>query len=299
MLAMAMIISSCVYIDVDTSSGYEPAIAHEEADDLKGASSKELVVEAENTVRDVVFRASLIRQVAEKSREAVVSVYAQTQTPYRIHLLPIPVIGSGLPVRVPGTGLGSGFFIHPSGYILTNNHVIQRAKEVKVLLHDGKDYEVIIVARDPIYDLALLKVVDAKREFPVLPMGDSKQIDSGDMVIAVGNPIGLGHTVTSGIISHTGRNLAGTPEQKGRQIRFIQTDAAINPGSSGGPLITLTGGAWIGVNSAGAVSSEGIGFAVPSYQIKEFLDMIRTGKWPEQNQDDTSQKEQKNKNSGE
>ena len=244
---------------MDTSRGYEPAISHKEADDLKGVSSEDLVVEAEKTLLDVVFRTSLIRQVAEKSREAVVSVYAQTQTPYRIHLLPIPVIGAGLPVRVPGTGLGSGFFIHPSGYILTNNHVIERAKEVKVLLQDGKDYEVIIVARDPIYDLALLKVVDADREFPVLPMGDSKQIDSGDMVIAVGNPIGLGHTVTSGIISHTGRNLAGTPEQKGRQIRFIQTDAAINPGSSGGPLITLTG-AWIGVNSAGAVASEGIGF---------------------------------------
>jgi len=283
---------------VDTSRGYEPAISHEEADVLKGVASGDLVVEAEHTLLDVVFRTGIMREVAEKSREAVVSVYAQTQTPYRIHLLPIPVIGPGLPVRVPGTGLGSGFFIHPSGYILTNNHVVQRAKEIKVLLQDGKDYEVIIVARDPIYDLALLKIVNADREFPVLPMGDSKQIDSGDMVIAVGNPIGLGHTVTSGIISHTGRNLAGTPEQKGRQIRFIQTDAAINPGSSGGPLITLAG-AWIGVNSAGAAASQGIGFAVPSYQVREFLDMIRTGEWPEHRPDDASETEQESKTNGE
>ncbi|MBW1892838.1 MAG: trypsin-like peptidase domain-containing protein [Deltaproteobacteria bacterium] len=286
-LAIIITTSGCVYIDVDTGSGNELPLFHEEASDLSGVPAEDLVIETENTLPDVVFRTSLIREVAEKSRKAVVSVYAQTKAPYRIHLLPIPVIGTGTLVRVPGTGLGSGFFIHPSGYILTNNHVIKRAQEVKVLTHDGADHKVIIVARDPIYDLALLKVVGgADHEFPVLPMGDSKQVDSGDMVIAVGNPIGLGHTVTSGIISHTGRNLSGTPEQKGRQIRFIQTDAAINPGSSGGPLITLSG-AWIGINSAGAVSSEGIGFAAPSYQVKEFLDMIRTGEWPKQKQNDT------------
>jgi S1-C subfamily serine protease len=294
-LAIIITASGCVYIDVDTGPGNELPLFHEEASDLRGVPAKDLVIEAENILPDIVFRTSLIRKVAEKSRIAVVSVYAQTKTPYRVYLLPIPVIGTGLPVRVPGTGLGSGFFIHPSGYILTNNHVIQHAQKVKVLTHDEKDYEVIIVARDPIYDLALLKVVEADHEFPVLPMGDSSKVDSGDMVIAVGNPIGLGHTVTSGIISHTGRKLSGTPEQKGRRIRFIQTDAAINPGSSGGPLITLSG-AWIGVNSAVAISSEGIGFAVPSLQAKEFLDMIRTGEWPEQNQNDTPPKDLKDQN---
>ena len=220
----------------------------------------------------------LIRQVAEKSRQAVVSVYAQTKTPYRITLFPIPLPGMGVPVRVPGVGLGSGFFIHPSGYLLTNDHVVRRAEKVNVLTQDGTDFDVIIVARDPVYDLALLKVIESDQEFHVLPMGDSKEIDSGDMVIAVGNPLGLGHTVTSGIISHTGRNLSGKPEKGKRQIRFIQSDAAINPGSSGGPLITLTG-AWIGVNTAGASSGQGIGFAVPSEQVREFLDMIRTGEW--------------------
>ncbi len=217
---------------------------HPSVKKLEGVPAKDLVVEADKTVADIVFRTNLIREVAEKSRPAVVSVYAQTKTPYRIHLLPIPIIGPGFPVRLPGVGLGSGFFIHPSGYLLTNDHVIQRAEKVKVLMQDGVDHEVIVVARDPKYDLALLKVVDSDQKFPVLSMGNSKEVDSGNMVIAVGNPLGLGHTVTSGIISHTGRHLSKMSEKEGRQISFIQTDAAINPGSSGGPLITLTG-AWI------------------------------------------------------
>jgi serine protease Do len=99
----------------------------------------------------------------------------------------------------------------------------------------------------------------------------------GDLVIAVGNPLGLGHTVTSGIISQTGRNLSGVLDEEARQIRFIQTDTAINPGSSGGPLITLTC-AWVGVNTAGATEAQGIGFAVPSSQVREFLDQVRAGK---------------------
>jgi len=270
-------LSGCVYLEVQTP-GSEQALFHPSASDLKGAQADAVVVEAKETLNQKPMHTQLIRQVAEKSRQAVVSVYAQTKTPYRITLLPIPLPGMGVPVRVPGVGLGSGFFIHPSGYLLTNDHVVRRAEKVNVLTEDGTDFDVIIVARDPVYDLALLKVVESDQEFPVLPMGNSEEVDSGDMVIAVGNPLGLGHTVTSGIISHTGRNLSGKPEKEKRQIRFIQSDAAINPGSSGGPLITLTG-AWIGVNTAGATSGQGIGFAVPSEQVREFLDMIRTGEW--------------------
>jgi serine protease DegS len=108
-------------------------------------------------------------------------------------------------------------------------------------------------------------------------MGDSDAIAVGDMTIAVGNPLGLGHTVTFGIVSQTGRNLSGVSDEEGRPIQFIQTDTAINPGSSGGPLITLTG-AWVGVNTAGAIGAEGIGFAVPSAQVLEFLDEVLAGK---------------------
>jgi len=108
-------------------------------------------------------------------------------------------------------------------------------------------------------------------------MGDSDAVSAGDMVIAVGNPLGLGHTVTAGIISQTYRNMAGESGEDGRHVDFIQTDTAINPGASGGPLITLTG-AWIGVNTAGATRAQGIGFAVPSNQAHEFLNAIRAGR---------------------
>ncbi|MBA4369781.1 MAG: hypothetical protein C0403_19310 [Desulfobacterium sp.] len=285
---MAVLLSGCVHIDLDTGARGGPKMFHSSASELKGVSAEALLVEADQTVADMVFRTNLIREVAERSRPAVVSVYAQTKTPYRIHLLPIPFLGPGFGVQLPGIGLGSGFFIHPSGYLLTNNHVIERAEKVKVKTQDDVDHEVIIVARDPEYDIALLKVVGEEKKFPVLPMGNSDEVDSGNMVIAVGNPLGLGHTVTSGIISHTGRHLSRITEKEGRQINFIQTDAAINPGSSGGPLITLTG-AWVGMNTATATSGEGIGFAVPSSQVREFLDMIRNGSWEPKSGEDRSQ----------
>jgi S1-C subfamily serine protease len=221
--------------------------------------------------------ARLVRQVAEDSRDAVVSIFVKTKTPYRLRLLPFSPF-KGIRMTVPGIGLGSGFFIHPSGYIMTNNHVVEDAEQIRVLTSDGVDYGVTVVARDPAYDLALLKA-EAPRgyRFGALAMGDSEAVEAGDMVIAVGNPLGLGHTVTAGIISQTYRNITGTQMQDERHIDFIQTDTAINPGSSGGPLITLTG-AWVGVNTAGIVQAQGIGFAVPSGQVREFLDEIRAGK---------------------
>jgi S1-C subfamily serine protease len=279
LFALLVVLSGCVHIDVDTGARGGPELFDPSARELVGMTSEELLTEAEKTVENIPLHTNLIREVAEKSRPAVVSVYAQTKTPYRIHLLPIPFIGPGFRVRLPGVGLGSGFFIHSSGYLLTNNHVIERAEKVKVKTQDDVDHEVIVVARDPEYDIALLKIAgEGEAEFPVLPMGNSDEVDSGNMVIAVGNPLGLGHTVTSGIISHTGRHLSRITEKEGRQINFIQTDAAINPGSSGGPLITLTG-AWVGVNTATAAAGQGIGFAVPSSQVREFLDMIRSGTW--------------------
>jgi len=254
-----------------------PVLLRPAARDLRGVRSGDLVVETKDTVANVTLHTQLIRQVAEKAKEAVVSIYVKTKTPARVRLLPIRIPGLGIPVRLPGMGLGSGFFIHPSGYMLTNNHVIQDAEEIRVLTSDGADFGVIVVARDPVFDLALLKIQGSAREFAVLPMGDSEAVGVGDLVIAVGNPLGLGHTVTSGIISQTGRNLSGVLDEEARQIRFIQTDTAINPGSSGGPLTTLTC-AWIGVNTAGAVEAQGIGFAVPSSQVREFLDKVRAGK---------------------
>jgi serine protease Do len=254
-----------------------PVLLRPEARGLGGVRQEHLVVEATETVADMPLHTELIRQVAQKSKQAVVSVYVKTETPVRVKLLPFSPF-KGLKMRVPGIGLGSGFFIHPSGYILTNNHVIEHADQIRVLMRDGTDYAVMVLARDPAYDLALMKIKDAKHdEFPVLAMGDSNEVVVGDLVIGVGNPLGLGHTVTSGIISQTGRNLSGVLAAKGRHVEFIQTDTAINPGSSGGPLVTLTG-AWVGINTAGIVEAQNIGFAVPSTQVREFLDQVRAGK---------------------
>ncbi len=254
-----------------------PIFLRPAAQDLRGVRREDIVIETKNTITNTTLNTMMIREVAQKSGQAVVSIYVKTQTPMRVSLLPIPIFGPGIPVQLPGTGLGSGFFIHPSGYILSNNHVIKDAEQIRVITQDGDDFGVIVLARDPVFDLALLKIKDRERQFPILPMGDSESVGVGDIVIAVGNPLGLGHTVTWGIISQTGRNLTGVSDEEARQIRFIQTDAAINPGSSGGPLITLTG-AWIGVNTAGITEAQGIGFAVPSNQVKEFLDNIREGR---------------------
>ena len=254
-----------------------PVMLTPAAGKLAGAAPQDLVVETSNTIVDQPISTRIVRQVAESSKDAVVSIYVKTKMPYRLSLLPFALFG-GIPMQVPGIGLGSGFFIHPAGYILTNNHVIEHAETIRILTSDDADYEVVVIARDPAYDLALLKVVDApNRQFTALAMGDSNIIGSGDMVIAVGNQLGLGHTVTAGIISQTDRNLTGIPTEGTRHVRFIQTDTAINLGSSGGPLITLTG-AWIGVNTAGVAQAQGINFAVPSSQVKEFLDKVRLGR---------------------
>lgn len=278
-LVQLMILGSgCVSPEHKGFQANEQVVFHPAARELLGVSSQEIIVRAESTIGDSAVTTALIRKVAEEARDAVVSIYVRSNTPYRLKLLPFSPFG-GIPVEVPGFGLGSGFFIHPTGYIMTNNHVVEDAEQIKILTSSGEDYDVVVVARDPVYDLALLKVSGSSQtRFKVLPMGDSDVIDSGDMVIAVGNPLGLGHTVTFGIISQTYRNIMGDPDENGRHVDFIQTDTAINPGSSGGPLITLKG-AWVGVNTATIQTAQGLGFAVPSNQVYEFLDTVRAGSY--------------------
>ncbi|MHC4647215.1 MAG: S1C family serine protease [Planctomycetota bacterium] len=278
LVLVAVVCAGCV--SPEEQQGFRadaPTFLRPAARKLSGARLEDVAIESQRTAADVPLTTGLVRQVAEKSRDAVVSIYVKTKTAYRLRLLPFSPFG-GIRMSVPGIGLGSGFFIHPSGYLLTNNHVIEDAEQIRILTSDGIDYAVTVVARDPAYDLALLKAEAARGyEFRALAMGDSDDIEAGDMVIAVGNPLGLGQTVTAGIISQTYRNITGTRTQDERHIDFIQTDTAINPGSSGGPLITLTG-AWVGVNTAGIVQAQNIGFAVPSGQARKFLDEVRTGK---------------------
>ena len=165
--------------------------------------------------------------------------------------------------------LGSGVFIDPQGYLLTNNHVISEADEIVVVLKDGQEIKAEIVGRDKKTDLALLKV-KVKQELTFLPLGNSDEMRVGDWVLAVGNPFGLENTVTAGIISAKGRIIGAGPYDD-----FIQTDASINPGNSGGPLINLKGEV-VGINTAIVAQGQGIGFAIPVNLAREVMTQLRT-----------------------
>jgi serine protease DegS len=158
------------------------------------------------------------------------------------------------------TSLGSGVIVTPDGYMLTNHHVIEGADEIKVVLADGQSVSVSVVGSDADSDVAVLKI-DSKDKLPAIPFGQSSQQEVGDVVLAIGNPFGVGQTVTQGIISATGRSHLGISAFE----NFIQTDAAINPGNSGGALINANGDL-IGINTAifsQTGGSLGIGFAIP------------------------------------
>lgn len=167
--------------------------------------------------------------------------------------------------------LGSGFIINEDGYVLTNNHVVAEASEIRVKLNSGKEYEVEVVGRDEKYDLALLKV--QAESLPIMKLGNSDTLKVGDWVVAIGNPFGLSHTVTAGIVSAKDRVIGAGPFDD-----FIQTDASINPGNSGGPLFT-TEGLVVGINTAIHSGGQGIGFAVPVNMAKKFIrDVLTQGR---------------------
>jgi serine protease Do len=172
-----------------------------------------------------------------------------------------------MPQEQARQSLGSGFIISSSGEIVTNNHVVADAQTVKVKLSDGRTFDAKVLGTDPMTDLALIKI-DAGEALPAIKFGDSSKIRVGDEAIAVGNPFGLGGTVTSGIISATSRDINSGPYDN-----FIQTDAAINRGNSGGPLFDAQGEV-IGVNTAifsPDGGSVGIGFAVPSNMVEKVV----------------------------
>ncbi|MEO3427301.1 DegQ family serine endoprotease [Pelagibius sp. CAU 1746] len=179
----------------------------------------------------------------------------------------------GQPQAAPrhATALGSGFIVDPAGYVVTNNHVVDHASEVTIRLTDESVYPAKVIGVDPQTDLALLKI-DAGKPLPALTLGDSDQAEVGDWVMAVGNPFGLGGTVTAGIISARGRNI-----QAGPYDDFLQIDASINRGNSGGPLFDLDGNV-VGVNTAiysPNGGSVGIGFAIPSNMVKSVVAQLR------------------------
>jgi len=165
--------------------------------------------------------------------------------------------------------LGSGFIINEDGYIVTNNHVVQGADKIKVILKDGREFDAEIKGRDPNTDLALVKI-DSDKDLPTIELGDSDLLKVGEWVLAIGNPFGLGHTVTAGIISAKGRVIGSGPYDD-----FIQTDASINPGNSGGPLISMEGKV-VGINTAIIAGGHGIGFAIPVNLAKGIIKQLKT-----------------------
>jgi serine protease Do len=176
--------------------------------------------------------------------------------------------------RTPRQGLGSGVIVTKDGYILTNNHVVDEAEEVRVTTSDGREHIATVIGKDPKTDVAVLKI-DAENLAP-LPVGDSDQIQVGDLVLAVGNPFGVGQTVTMGMVSATGRAHMGMEYED-----FIQTDAAINPGNSGGALVDADG-RLVGINTAilsRTGGNQGIGFAIPSNLARIVLTgLVENGK---------------------
>jgi serine protease DegQ len=176
----------------------------------------------------------------------------------------------GDPGAQPQAGLGSGVLVSPDGYILTNNHVVESADEIEVVLNDSRRAQAKVIGTDPDTDLAILKI--SLDRLPVLALGNSDALQVGDQVLAIGNPFGVGQTVTSGIVSALGRNQLGINTFE----NFIQTDAAINPGNSGGALVDVNGNL-MGINTAiysRSGGSMGIGFAIPVSTAKLVLEGI-------------------------
>lgn len=208
---------------------------------------------------------------------AVVNVYASQQVRARSPFMGDPFFeqffNRQMPPRVQSS-LGSGVMVDASGYVVTNNHVIRDADEVRVALPDGREFQSEILLRDESLDLAVLKI-EGSENFASIALGDSDALEVGDLVLAIGNPFGVGQTTTSGIVSALARTHIGISDFG----FFIQTDAAINPGNSGGALINM-GGEVVGINTAifsQTGGSIGIGFAIPSNMVRAVVDAARTG----------------------
>jgi Do/DeqQ family serine protease len=171
--------------------------------------------------------------------------------------------------------LGSGVIIEASGLVVTNNHVIDGADQVKILLDDKREFDVEVILKDPRTDLAVMRVKDSKERFPTLDFSNSDELQVGDVVLAVGNPFGVGQTVTHGIVSALARTQVGITDYQ----FFIQTDAAINPGNSGGALVDMTG-KLVGINTAifsRSGGSQGVGFAIPANMVQVVVASARSG----------------------
>ena len=219
--------------------------------------------------------------VVQKVTPSVVNVYAARVVENRNPFMEDPFFrrffgggGGGMPQQVQRS-LGSGVIVDAGGLVMTNNHVIEGATEVKIALADKREFEAEIVLKDSRTDLAVLRVKDGREKFAAIDIGNSDELQVGDVVLAIGNPFGVGQTVTHGIVSALARTQVGITDYQ----FFIQTDAAINPGNSGGALVDLAG-RLIGVNTAifsRSGGSQGIGFAIPVNMVKVVVASAKGG----------------------
>jgi len=218
--------------------------------------------------------------IVQRVQPAVVNVYAAKVVQDRNPLLDDPIFRRffGVPGQQPEQmqrSLGSGVMVDPTGLVVTNNHVIEGADQVKVSLSDKREFEAEIVLKDSRTDLAVLRLKDAREKFPTLDLANSDELQVGDVVLAIGNPFGVGQTVTHGIISALARTQVGITDYQ----FFIQTDAAINPGNSGGALVDMSG-KLAGINTAifsRSGGSQGIGFAIPANMVRVVVASARSG----------------------
>ena len=224
-------------------------------------------------------RRSRVVEAVERAGPAVVNISTEQVVIQR----PLPVdpffeeffrdFFDSRPHRSTRRSLGSGVIVRGDGTILTNEHVILRGGHIHVTLADGSEYEAKLVGRDPDADLAVLRI-NAGRQLSYMALGSSSDLMIGETVIAIGNPFGLSHTVTTGVVSATKRTL----QTGGRTFTdFIQTDASINPGNSGGPLLNILG-QLIGINTAIYGNAQGIGFAIPVDRVRRALDSLVSGR---------------------
>lgn len=212
------------------------------------------------------------------SDEATISNVVEKASPSVVSIATEAVTGNSYWGPVVRSGAGSGFIVSKDGVIVTNRHVVENTREVQVILVDGTTYDgVDVIATDPLNDLAYLKIPGVG-DMPVVELGDSTTVKIGQRAIAIGNSLGqYQNTVTSGIISATGRPIAASNGSSVESLNdLLQTDAAINPGNSGGPLLNAAGQV-IGVNTAVAQDAEGIGFAIPINAVKGILKQVLAG----------------------
>ncbi len=260
-----------------SSAAAKPAPAYQlvvrDASSVQPAERLWTELPAKSRPSNFPIRANTFRDLVRKSNPAVVSIFSSQATIGRTISDPLGIIQFGVPIPRFGTSLGSGFIIRSDGYILTADHVVEGSRKTKIVLmkegeKKGDEYEAEVLGRSEEAGVAILKI-QPKQPLPVLPLGNSEALEIGDHVLAVGNPYGLSHTVTSGIVSFIGRQLSDRGSDA-EQLKFIQIDAPINPGNSGGPLLNLHGEV-VGINTAVAAEAQGIGFAVPVNKAKEFL----------------------------